>query len=353
MSEENPLPIIGISCGDLNGIGMEVILKTLDDPVLMDLCTPVVFASSKVVSYHKKALGAYDVNFHIIDRSSDVYRGKPNLVNCWKDMVNLNFGQVDDEVGSYSLRSIDEALKAWKQKEIDVLVTAPINKNNIHIEGRTFTGHTGYLGEETGGEPLMILFSENMRVGLVTEHLPLSEVAGKISSERILSKLRAMNHSLKMDFSIRKPRIAVLGLNPHAGEDGLLGNEEKEIIQPAIEKAMEEGMMVYGPYAADGFFGQSTYEKFDAVLAMYHDQGLAPFKALNMSQGVNFTAGLPLVRTSPDHGTGYDIAGKGEADENSFRQAIYAAIDIWRRRMENLELTSNPLKQGKKTRPDG
>jgi 4-hydroxythreonine-4-phosphate dehydrogenase len=343
--EKRDLPIIGITCGDLNGIGMEVIMKTLQDPQLMDLCTPVVFASSKVAGYHRKALDMQQFNFHLISSLDAIQEGKPNLLNTWQEAVNLEYGQESEEVGSFALQSIDAAIAAHKSGQIDAVVTAPIHKNTIKLKDRHFAGHTGYLGEETGGDPIMILAHEGLRVGLVTGHLPIRAVAEAITTEKVLAALRKMHHSLQVDFGIQRPKIAVLGLNPHAGDNGLLGEEEQTVIAPALATGQEEGLIVYGPFAADGFFGSGQFEKFDGILAMYHDQGLVAFKTLAFGNGVNVTAGLPLVRTSPDHGTGFDIAGKGIADENSFRQALYMAVDIWRNRSLHEELTANPLKK--------
>ena len=344
MSEDYK-PVLGISCGDLNGIGMEVIMKALEDQTMLDFCTPVVFASSKVASYHRKALEMQEFNFQIINGTDQINPKKVNLVNCWNDSVNLEYGINSKEVGSYALKSIDAAIDAWKQKKIDALITAPVNKNNIEPEGKTFTGHTGYIGEQTDGDPLMILLTEEFRVALVTGHVPVSEVAANITKESIISRIKILYKSLQEDFGIRKPKIAVLGLNPHAGDEGLLGKEEIEIIEPAVKECFDKGMLVYGPYPSDGYFGVGTYKKFDATLAMYHDQGLIPFKTIAFEEGVNYTAGLNLVRTSPDHGTGYDIAGKNEASEVSFRNAIYTAISVVKQRKEHKTITKNPLQK--------
>jgi len=350
--EEISKPIIGITCGDLNGVGFEVIMKTLIDAQILDFCTPVVFATSKVASYHRKALVMEEMNFHIINSLEQIHPKKSNLINCWKEDVNIEYGAITDEVGSFALRSIDEGLKAWQAGQIHALVTAPVNKNNITPEGKKFTGHTGYIGEAVGGEPLMILTSQMLRVALVTGHIAIGEVAAALTTELITKRINQLHKSLVEDFGISKPKIGVLALNPHASDGGLMGDEEARSIKPAIEKASESGKLVFGPYAADGYFGAETYRQFDATLAMYHDQGLIPFKTLAFEDGINFTAGLPLVRTSPDHGTGYSIAGKGVANEASFRNALFAAIDILKARTEHQQLTKNPLKIGHRQREE-
>ncbi len=347
MSEEN-VPIIGISCGDLNGIGMEVILKTFNNPQMLELCTPVIFAHSKVASYHRKSLQFTDFNFQTANSFDQIKPKKVWVLNSWNEPVDLSYGTLSDEVGAFALKSIDAGIAAWKEGKIDALVTAPINKNNITLEGgRLFTGHTGYIGEETEGEPLMILASENLRIALVTGHIALAEVAQKLTTEAIEKSIKKLHDSLQQDFGIRKPKIAVLGLNPHAGDNGLMGDEEAKVIAPAIENSFAKNMLVYGPYPADGFFGAETYKEFDATLAMYHDQGLIAFKSIAFEEGVNFTAGLPIVRTSPDHGTGMDIAGKNQASETSFRQAVFLALSVSKQRKEYAEINSNPLKKAK------
>jgi len=340
---ENAPIRIGITCGDLNGIGMEVILKTLEDNQVADLCTPILFASSKAVGYHRKALDMPNFHFNMIQEAAQAAAGKNNLVNVWQELVNLEYGVLSDEVGSYSLKSIDAAIAAFKAGTIDAVVTAPIHKANVKPEGINFKGHTGYLGDAFGQQPLMILSGDHLRVALVTGHLPIKEVAEALTKEKVEKALRLLQQSLVADFGIPHPRIAVLGLNPHAGDEGLIGREEQEIITPAIEACSGIKAIIKGPYAADGFFGSHSYKSFDGVLAMYHDQGLAPFKALNFGGGVNLTAGLDLIRTSPDHGTGFDIAGKGVANESSFRQALFVAIDVVRNRRVHGEITANPL----------
>ncbi|NVK28781.1 MAG: 4-hydroxythreonine-4-phosphate dehydrogenase PdxA [Flavobacteriia bacterium] len=350
MSSENQLVRIGISCGDLNGIGMEVIVKAFADQAMMELCTPILFASSKALSYHRKAIGEGDFKFQNVKSALEAKDGRFNVVESWNEMVNLEFGKEDPIVGDYAFKSLEIASEALKKGHVDVLVTAPVNKNNIDKEDRPFTGHTGFLGEYFEADPLMILCGSHLKVGLVTGHVPLKKVAKELTMEGIVAKLRQLNDALVSDFSIRKPKIAVLGLNPHAGDGGLLGKEELEIIEPAVRTAFEKGIVAMGPYSADGFFGSGAYEKFDAVLAMYHDQGLIPFKTLHFGEGVNYTAGLPVIRTSPDHGTAYEIAGNGTADESSFRQAVYTAIDAFRSRSQHIDISKKPLAFGKSTR---
>jgi 4-hydroxythreonine-4-phosphate dehydrogenase len=286
--------------------------------------------------------------FHIINQAAEAHPGKVNLVQVWKDEFNLEPGVKSPEAGQYALRSLQAGLEALKSGEIEALVTAPVHKDNIKLEGgQPFTGHTEFLAEGLGGEALMILASGDLRVALATGHIPVAKVAAALTRDLLLKRINQLHRALLEDFGIRKPRIAVLGLNPHAGDQGLLGDEELKTIGPAVEEVFRTGKLVYGPFAADGFFGSGTYRSFDGVLAMYHDQGLAPFKALSFGGGVNITAGLSAVRTSPDHGTAFDIAGKGEADPESFRQAVYAAIDVWRKRAEYREISANPLPQGK------
>lgn len=349
MEEENK-PIIGITCGDLNGIGFEVIMKTFINPEMMDFCIPVVFASSKVASYHRKALDMQDMNFHIINSLDQINPKRPNLLNCWREDVNIEYGVDSAEVGSFALRSIDEAVKAWKAGHIHAILTAPVNKNNINTTETPFTGHTGYIGDAVQGEPLMILTGEALRVALVTGHIALDEVSKALTIDLIVKRINQLHKSLVEDFGISKPKIGVLALNPHASDGGLMGDEEEKVIMPAIAKAFEAGKLVYGPYASDGYFGAETYRQFDATLAIYHDQGLIPFKTLAFDDGVNFTAGLSMVRTSPDHGTGYGIAGKGVANESSFRNAVYLACEVYKKRLEYHHLTENPLKTSAKQR---
>ncbi len=338
---------VGITHGDPNGVGYEVILKAFEDPVMLELCTPIVYGSPKVASYHRKGL-ELQTNFTAINSAAEAHDSTLNILHCTADEVKIDFGQPSEEAGAAALAALERAVKDWKEGFIDVLVTAPINKNTIQSEKFHFPGHTEFIqarvGEE-GQRALMILMNEHMRIALATTHVPIQDVTKNITKDVLLQKLRTLHLSLQRDFGISAPRIAVLALNPHAGDGGVIGKEEETVIKPAMQKAEEEGMILYGPYAADGFFGTRAYENFDAVLAMYHDQGLAPFKLLAMDDGVNYTAGLNIVRTSPDHGTAYDIAGKGLANENSFRQAIYAAMDIYRRRIAWDEARRNPLEK--------
>lgn len=341
---EDKMIRVAITHGDTNGIGYEVILKTFATPTILELCTPIVYGSPKLVAYHRKALNL-ETSFNIIERAEDACDGKLNILACFDDEVKVDLGQPSEEAGKAALMALDRAMTDYRSGLYDVLVTAPINKATIQGEGFHFPGHTEYIetcvGE--GNKALMILMNEDLRVALVTTHLPIRNVAEAITQEAIVEKASIFNLSLKRDFRISSPRIAVLSLNPHAGDNGLLGNEEKDIIIPAIEELEKKGIQAFGPFPADGFFGTAAYSHFDGVLAMYHDQGLAPFKTIALDNGVNFTAGLPIVRTSPDHGIAYDIAGQGKADENSFRQAIYTAIDVFRNRQFYDEPMQNPL----------
>lgn len=335
--------IVGISVGDLNGVGVEVIIKTFEDTRMLELCTPVIFANVKMLSYLKKNLENTLV-FHGIDKIEQLIPGKVNVLNIWRENFDLEYGKVDPTVGKYAVRSFTEATKALKEGRIDVLVTAPIHKYNIQSEEFKFPGHTNYLNQELDGDALMLMVSENLRVGLLTDHIPVQEVAAHISSELIENKIKVLRQTLIQDFNIQKPKIALLGLNPHCGDQGVIGKEDDLIIRPTIKKLFESGVYVFGPYAADSFFGSSTYNQFDAILACYHDQGLIPFKTLSFGQGVNFTAGLSGIRTSPDHGTAMEIAGKNQADPSSFKEAIYLALDVYRNREHYEEISANPLK---------
>lgn len=343
-NEKPTLLRVGITHGDTNGVGYEIILKAFAEQTMFEVCTPVVFGSAKIGSYHRKALGI-ETQFHFVNSAKDAVDGRLNLVNCFDNDVNVEFGRTSQEAGRAAYWALEAATEALKNGEIDVLVTAPICKNAIQSPDFNFAGHTEYLANRIGegNEPLMVLANDVMRVALVTTHLPISEVAAAITKENVAKKIRQLNKSLQHDFLISAPRIAVLGLNPHNGDDGVMGHEEKEAIAPAVQEAVEQGIQCFGPYPADGFFGAGMFSHFDAVLAMYHDQGLAPFKALSMDNGVNVTAGLPYVRTSPDHGTAFDIAGCNKASEASFRQAIYTAIDIHRNRKADDEARKNPL----------
>lgn len=342
---------VGITCGDVNGVGLEVVMKALLDSRIHQICTPVIYASNKLVSLQRKHLNLNDFQYQTVRNSSEIILKKTNVINCWEEEVNVEWGQATEASGKYAYLSLEAAVQDLKDGIIHVLVTGPINKHTIQNEDFKFQGHTEYLADrfETK-DPLMFLVSETLRVAVNSGHIPVKEVASVLSIEKIVKKIKSIEHSLKRDFGQRKPRIAVLGLNPHAGDEGLIGQEEKEFILPAIKKCFDEGIFVYGPYSADGFFGSGAFKKFDAILAMYHDQGLIPFKTLSFSSGVNFTAGLPIIRTSPDHGTAYDIAGKGVAMEDSIRDAIYTAIDILRKREEYDEITAKPLAFSKQTR---
>lgn len=342
--ETKPI-IAGISHGDINGVGYEVIIKTLMDPMINDLCVPVVYGSPKVAAYHRKALNINNFSFNNIRSADEANHRKSNMINCLDDNIRVELGKSTPQGGEAALASLERAIDDLKAGKINVLVTGPIDKKNIQSEKFSFSGHTEYLRAKAGADDvLMLMVSENMRVGFATGHLPLRKVPEAITTELIVRKLRLMNNSLIADFAIRKPKIAVLGLNPHAGDNTLLGSEENEVIIPAIRQAEKEGILVFGPFPADGFFGAGSFAKFDGILSMYHDQGLPPFKALSFDSGVNFTAGLPFIRTSPVHGTAFPIAGKGEASESSFRQALFLACTIYRNRQMHAEITKNPLR---------
>ncbi len=339
-------PTIAITAGDINGVGYEIILKSLIDPHICEICRPIVYGNAKIARQHAQKLDEefHNIQFNLIDDPKQAKDGRLNLITCYPDDTPLNIGVSTPEAGKASLQSLQRACQDLQQGSVDALVTAPINKDNIQCDAFRYSGHTEYLTKifGQGGDSLMMMLSNRMRVALVCNHTPIAKVPQTITKERIIAKLTLLTKTLQDDFSIRKPRIAVLALNPHAGDNGLIGTEEAEVIRPAIDKANEQGLWAFGPYSADGFFGAGQYNHFDAVLAMYHDQGLAPFKALDMS-GVNFTAGIRIVRTSPDHGTAYDLAGQNKADASSMLHALYAAIDIRARRMENQELNANPL----------
>ena len=335
--------IVGISIGDLNGIGSEVILKTFEDSRMLELCTPVIFANVKLLSFVKKIFNS-TAAFHGIDRLDQLVIGKINVLNVWQENVEINFGVDDEKMGKYAIKSFIAATKALKEDIIDTLVTAPINKYNIQAEDFKFPGHTDYLDQELEGDALMLMVQDKLKVGLLTDHIAINEVAANLSEELIFKKIETIKQSLIKDFSINKPKIAVLGLNPHCGDGGVIGKEEDTILKPALKKIFEKGTLVFGPFAADGFFGSNQYEHYDAVIATYHDQGLIPFKTLSFGNGVNYTAGLNKVRTSPDHGTAYDIAGKGKAEFNSFKEAVYLAIDIFNSRIQYAEISDKPLK---------
>lgn len=339
--------LVGISIGDLNGIGSEVVLKTFEDARMLEFCTPVIFANVKMLSYLKKSFES-TATLHGIDKLEQIVPGKINVLNLWKESFNLEYGVSDDVVGKYAIKSFTEATKALKEGLVDVLVTAPINKYNIQSDEFRFPGHTDYLNQELEGDALMLMVSDNLRVGLLTDHVPVTEVAKHITEELIIRKIKTVKQSLVQDFKIGKPKIAVLGLNPHCGDNGVIGKEDDQVIRPTLKKMFEQGTFVFGPYAADSFFGNGQHEQFDAVIACYHDQGLVPFKTLSFGHGVNYTAGLNKIRTSPDHGTAFEIAGKNKADFNSFKEAVFLAIDIYNARNEYHELTEKPMKTKEK-----
>jgi len=335
---------VAITQGDTNGVGYEVIFKVFSDPAILELCTPIIYGSPKVAVYHRKALNM-EVSYSVINQAEEARDGRLNLLSCSDEETKVDFGQPSTDAGQAAFRALDRAMTDYRSHLYDVLVTAPINKATIQSPGFHFPGHTEYIETSLGDgqKSLMILMSENLRVALVTTHLALKNIAQAITQEAIIEKATIFHQALRRDFRISSPRIAILSLNPHAGDNGLLGTEEKEVILPAVEALAEKGIQAFGPYPADGFFGAGLYDHFDGVLAMYHDQGLAPFKTIALDNGVNYTAGLPIIRTSPDHGTAYDIAGQGKADENSMRQAIYTAIDIYRNRINYDEPLKNPL----------
>ncbi|HBU77060.1 MAG TPA: 4-hydroxythreonine-4-phosphate dehydrogenase PdxA [Muricauda sp.] len=337
---------LGISIGDINGIGCEVALKTFEDARMLDFCTPVLFASNKIVSQQIKDFGL-DIKFNGVRDADQALDGKVNIVNISKEVPNLEYGQATKEAGEFAITSLKAAVNALKENKIDVLVTAPINKNNIQSEDFKFPGHTDFLAQELKGESLMFMVTNELRVGLLTDHIAVKDVAKAITPNLIRNKVATMEESLKMDFGIRKPKIALLGINPHSGDNGTIGEEDDKILKPTIKELFNKGTLVYGPYSADSFFGSDNHKNFDAVLAAYHDQGLIPFKTLSFGKGVNYTAGLDKVRTSPDHGTAYEIAGKGKADDSSFKEAVFTAIQVFKHRTEYQELTENPLKKQK------
>jgi len=333
---------LGISIGDLNGIGSEVVLKTFADSRMMEFCTPVIFASNKTISQLKNAL-KLNINFNGAKDLNKIIDGKLNVVNVWQEQAEIKFGKTTETAGKYALRSLKAAVEALKNKQIDVLVTAPISKSNIQSEDFKFPGHTNFLAEEFKSESLMFMVTEDFKIGLMTDHVAVKDIAEVITAELVKEKIKKLIVSLQEDFAVRKPKIAVLGINPHSGDNGVIGKEDDEIVKPVIQECLDEGLLVFGPYAADSFFGAGNHQKFDAVLAAYHDQGLIPFKTLSFGKGVNFTAGLPIVRTSPDHGTAFEIAGKGQADAGSFKEAVFMAIRIFKNREEYKKLTATPL----------
>ena len=334
---------VGISIGDLNGVGGEIVLKMFEDSRILEFCTPIIFASIKTLTFLKTHFKS-EINFNSINNIGQTVSGKINVFNVWNEQVNIEFGKEDSKIGEYAFKSLEVATKALKRGDIDVLVTAPINKHNIQSEDFQFPGHTDYLAQQLSGNSLMFMVTDTLKVGLLTDHVPVKDIAQHISSELIEEKINTVYNTLQKDFRIRKPKIAVLGINPHTGDNGVIGNEDDEIMRPTLKSIKDSGKLVFGPYAADSFFGSNNYKNFDAIIASYHDQGLIPFKTLSFGQGVNFTAGLSKVRTSPDHGTAYEIAGKGVADPSSFKEAVFTAIQIFKNRLEFEELTQEPLK---------
>jgi 4-hydroxythreonine-4-phosphate dehydrogenase len=339
-------PVIGFSCGDINGIGPEIIIKAIGDTRLLEFCTPVIFGSNKLINYYRKNLPEFAFNFLSLKDLSRINHRQINIYNCWEEEISINPGVMNELGGRYAIKSLTAAAHALKNGKIQGLVTAPIHKKNIQSSNFNYPGHTPFFKDLFEvNDVLMLLTAENLKVGLVTEHLPIKDVAQNITKENVLRKVRILNTSLQRDFAIDKPKIAVLGLNPHAGDDGLVGKEEEENIRPAIKEAKQNNLLVVGPFSADAFFARRRHEKFDAVLAMYHDQGLIPFKSLLIGEGVNFTAGITGIRTSPDHGTAFDIAGQNKADESSLRAAIYTCIDIINNRRAYDENRKNPIKK--------
>ncbi len=341
-------PVIGITTGDLNGIGPELIIKTFSDNRIMDLCTPVIFASNKVLNFYRKLVADAPFNFISTKDLSNLHPKQVNVFTCWDEEVPIQPGNLTEHGGKYAVRSLMVATQCLKDGQLDAIVTAPIHKANTQSADFPYTGHTPFLKEKFGAKDVvMLLYNNALKVALVTEHIPVAQVAQAITKELIISKLAILKDSLVKDFGIDKPKIAVLGLNPHAGDGGQIGNEDQNIIKPTIDALQQQGQLVYGPYSADAFFARASYTAFDAVLAMYHDQGLIPFKTLAHGEGVNFTAGLPVIRTSPDHGTAFDIAGKDLADPSSFREAVFQAIDLVRQRAEYAANTANPMRRGR------
>lgn len=348
MQTHTEKPIIGITTGDLNGIGLEVVIKTFSDSRMLDLCVPVIFASNKVINYYRRIAEEQNFNFHSTKDINKLNAKHVNVFNCWDEEVPIQAGTLTEHGGKYAVRSLLVATQCLKDGELDGLVTAPIHKANTQLPDFPFTGHTPFLKDKFGvKDVVMLLYSNELKVALATEHIPIAKVAQHITKELLLNKLTILRESLIKDFGISKPRIAVLGLNPHAGDNGNIGDEEQKTIIPVIESMQQQGHLVYGPYAADAFFARQGYSEFDAVFAMYHDQGLAPFKTIAHGAGVNYTAGLPVIRTSPDHGTAFDIAGKNLADPSSFREAVFSCIDLLKQRGDYETYTANPLRRGR------
>jgi 4-hydroxythreonine-4-phosphate dehydrogenase len=339
-------PVIGISCGDLNGVGLELVIKTFQDTRLFDHCTPVLYASGKAVNFYRKTLPEANLNYQTVREYDRLNPKQLNVFTCWEEDVNITPGELNDVGGKYAVISLQSAVAALQQKQIDGLITAPINKRNVQSAEFPHTGHTPYLKQFFGAsDVVMMMCSDQLRVALLTEHIPVKDVAQHITKEKLVKKIQLIHKSLQTDFGIDKPRIAVLGLNPHSGDEGLIGDEEETIIKPAIKEAKNQNILVVGPYPADGFFARGRFDAFDCILAMYHDQGLIPFKTIAGGEGVNYTAGLPVVRTSPDHGTAFDIAGKNRADNTSFLTALFSCIDIINQRAGYADARQNPMRR--------
>lgn len=349
MSKQDKI-IVGISIGDLNGIGSEITLKAFEDARMLDFCTPVIFASVKLMSFYKKEY-ELDVSLHGIDDLESLVHKKVNVLNVWKEPVEVSFGKEEKIMGEYAIKSLEAAVSRLKERKIDVLVTAPVNKSNIQSETFNFPGHTDYLARELKGDSMMLMLSGSLRVGLLTDHVAVKDISKNITGELVKKKINTIHKTLIQDFGIRKPKIAVLGINPHNGDHGVIGTEDDTILIPALDALRKTGILVFGPYAADSFFGSGNYKNFDVVIASYHDQGLIPFKTLAFGSGVNYTAGLERIRTSPDHGTAYDIAGKNIANFDSFKEAVFSAITIFKTREEYLEISEKPLPVSKKKVP--
>ena len=346
MSKQNKI-VVGISIGDLNGIGSEVVLKTFQDTRMLEFCTPVIFASVKLMSFFKKHF-ELDVNLHGIESLDKVLPKKINVLNVWKEPIEINFGKEDTTIGTYAIKSLTAAVDSLKEGTIDVLVTAPINKSNVQSETFTFPGHTDFLAQELEGDSMMLMVSNTLRVGLLTDHVAVKDVASNITRELIEKKVNTIHKTLIQDFGIVKPKIAVLGINPHVGDNGVIGTEDDTTLKPTLDNLRNNGKLVFGPYAADSFFGSENYTHFDVVIASYHDQGLIPFKTLSFGSGVNYTAGLNKIRTSPDHGTAFDVAGKNVANPDSFKEAVFTAKSIFEKRNEYEEMSQNPLKTNRR-----
>ncbi len=341
MAKNNPI-IIGISIGDLNGIGPEIVLKSFADQRMLDFCTPVIFGNTKLLAWYKKQLGV-ECHLSPVNDLNKIQHGKINVYNAWTEPFDVHFGSTDPKAGALAITSLKKAVQALKNDQVNALVTAPIDKKNSQSEEFTFPGHTDYLAQELEGSALMFMVSEEVKVGLLTDHVPVKEAPSRITEELLRQKIAAITTSLQKDFGINRPKIAVLGVNPHSGDQGVIGSEDQDVMAPTIDAIRQDGNLIYGPYPADGFFGSGQYKQFDAVLAAYHDQGMIPFKTLSFGAGVNYTAGLNAVRTSPDHGTAFDIAGQGIANISSFKEAVFTAIKVVRHRMMHQTLTEAPL----------